>query len=90
MRLPHKKLPDLLAALFAAFGLIAGIILIVTSSEGGTQFRGATLALACAISLGIFGMIGSAKSNEVVKTAVIAALVWGIAGLSLAISSRGN
>ncbi|MEJ2125733.1 MAG: cbb3-type cytochrome c oxidase subunit I [Alphaproteobacteria bacterium] len=80
MTLPNKKIPDLLAVFFAAVGLIAGIILIVTSSDSGTQFRGAILALACAISFGMLGKKYNARGDDVIKAAVIAALVWGIAG----------
>jgi cytochrome c oxidase cbb3-type subunit 1 len=80
MTLPHKKLPDLLALLFAAVGLIAGVILIVMAPEGGTKLRGAILVLACVITFGMLAKKDNATGDDVMKAAVIAALVWGIAG----------
>ena len=76
-------LSDLLAVLFAAAGLAAGVILVLKSPEAEMQLHGAILAVACAIFFVLIGMVGKsseAHSDNVIKAAVVAVVYWGVTG----------
>lgn len=71
---------DLLAVVCAAAGLAAGLTSVLKSPEGEMQFHGAILAAACTLFFGLLGKNSRGFNGDVVKAAVIATMLWGIAG----------
>lgn len=74
---------DLLVVLFSAGGLAGGVILALKSPEAEMQIHGVILAAAAILTL-LAGLADGASrtySDNVVKGAVVAAIIWGVAGV---------
>lgn len=78
---PPLTFSDLFAVVFAVFELVAGLTLTLKPPEGEMQFHGAILAAACAIFFGVLAKISRGYGGDVVKSAVIATILWSIAGV---------